>query len=502
MPATHAHNLNHAVAAQFANRPTFRQVAGEQIMKVILEHYPLVGVHRPEMTSAAPLYLMSLQPDGVWHPQPLVDVVLQALLAAKPLDLTPASDYRLSLNPPRRFFAIESSFETAEGDLIEPARLTDGLNALLPILLWHFQQAQIGYWNGDATIDRDLWLQQLLRANLLDGLKDEALDDEQRKLLRDLMMGNRTGLDVQLVRVALREGEDTFHELLPGLLITASSEVRELTLWCSSEGLVRSFDAQAAFGSALQMQMAGRYRFDELSWQGLTVEGDAFALYSALLLEILLERVARLRWSAIDSVDQLEHYCHLACDPASFFAEFSDYGSGGLGLALPKGLSRADTDSQTAYLQAMLDLSLLQQHSPAQGIQDGLPDLHTYTATRLREEMLHDHPVDANYFPDDLLLTVETFVSDGHGLGFGQKTGDKTLTLTQLAIGRLDATAGGVVTHIAHRENQLIMKWMTIDYVRELVQRVDIGGSYPRHVQSMIDRSASRAEGVRRRRRA
>ncbi|WP_339443776.1 dermonecrotic toxin domain-containing protein [Pseudomonas hunanensis] len=496
MPATHAHNLKHAVAAQFASRPTLRQVAGEQVMKVILEHYPLVGVHRPEMTSAAPLYLMSMHPDGVWHPQPLVDVVLQALLAAKPLDLAPAGDYRLSLNPPRRFFAIESSLETAEGDLIEPARLTDGLNALLPMLLWHFQQAQIDYWNGDATIDRDLWLQQLLRANLLDGLKDEALDDEQRKLLRDLMMGNRTGLDVQLVRVALREGEDTFHELLPGLLITASSEVRELTLWCSPEGLVRSFDAQASFGAALQIQMAGRYRFDELSWQGLTVEGDAFALYSALLLEILLERVARLRWSAIDSVDQLEHYCHLACDPASFFAEFSDHGTGGLGLALPKGLSRADTDSQTAYLQAMLDLSLLQQHSPAQGIQDGLPDLHTYAATRLREAMLHDHPVDANYFPDDLILSVETFVSDGHGLGFGQKTGEKKLTLTQLAIGRLDATAGGVVTHIAHRENQLIMKWMTIDYVRELVQRVDIGGTYPRHVQSMLDRSASRAEHI------
>ena len=60
MPATHAHNLNHAVAAQFASRPTFRQVAGEQIMKVILEHYPLVGVHRPEMTSAAPLYGVDL----------------------------------------------------------------------------------------------------------------------------------------------------------------------------------------------------------------------------------------------------------------------------------------------------------------------------------------------------------------------------------------------------------------------------------------------------------
>jgi len=496
MPAPYAHNLNHAVAAQFASRPTLRQVAGEQVMKVILEHFPLVGVHRPEMTSAAPLYLMSFNPDGPWHTEPLVDVVLRTMLEAKSLDLTPAGDYRLSLNPPQRFFAIKSSFETADDDVVEPSRLTDGLNMLLPMLPGHFQQAQIDYWNGDGAVDRGLWLQQVLRASLLDGLKDEALDDEQRNLLRDLLMGNRAGLDVQLVRVALREGEDTFHELLPGLLITASSEVRELTLWCSPEGLVRGFDSQPAFGAALQLWMAGRYRFDELSWQGLAADGDAFALYSASLLEILLERMARLRWSAIDSVDKLEHYCHSACDPASFFAGRSDSGIDGSALALPKGLLRADTDSQTAYLQAMLDLSLLQHRSTGQDIKDDLPDLHTYAAARLRKEMLDDHPVDANYFADDLILTVETFVNDGHGLGFGQKSGEKQLTLTQLAIGRLDATAGGVVTHIAHRENQLIMDWMTIDYVRELVQRVDIGASYPRHVQSILDRSADRAERI------
>ena len=496
MPAPHAHNLNHAVAAQFASRPTLRQVAGEQVMKVILEHFPLVGVHRPEMTSAAPLYLMSFNPDSSWNSEPLVDVVLRAMLDAKPLILTPAGDYRLSLNPPQRFYAIDSSFETAEGDVVEPSRLTDALNALLPMLPGHFQQAQIDYWNGDGTVDRGLWLQQVLRASLLDGLKDEALDDEQRKLLRDLLMGYRAGLDVQLVRVALREADETYYELLPGLLITASSEVRELTLWCSPEGLVRSFDSQPAFGAALQMWMAGRYRFDELSWQGLAADGDAFALYSASLLEILLERVAHLRWSAVDCVDQLEHYCHSACDPAAFFAERSDSGSDGPALAFPKGVLRADTDSQTAYLQAMLDMSLLQQRSSGQDIKHDLPDLHTYAAARLREEMLDDHPDDANYFPDDLILTVETFVNDGHGLGFGQKIGDKQLTLTQLAIGRLDATAGGVVTHIAHRENQLIMDWMDIDYIRELVQRVDIGRSYPRHLHAILDRSANRAEHI------
>ncbi|MFJ4345997.1 hypothetical protein [Pseudomonas sp. NPDC089401] len=485
MPNPAPFDLNHAVAAQFASRPTLRQVAGAQVMKVITGHYPLLAVHRPGLTCAEPLLLMSRQADGSLRNQPLVDVVLQAMLEPEPLVFS--VDDHLSLAPPRRLYAIEDRFETAEGDRIEPAPLTDAINALLPMLPWHFQQAQIDYWNGNGELDRDLWLQQVLRASLLDGLADQTLDDEQRGVLRDLLMGYGEGIEVQVVEVTLRTGEGSHDERLPGLLVMAGNEVRQLTLWCSPDGLVRGFDSPGAFGIALQLQMARRYQFEALHWRGLQIEGETFALYSSMLLEILLARCARLRWSSIDTIAQLDALYHQATDPAVFFAERSAAWPTAPGLALPGGLRRAAKDDQSAYLQAMIDLSLLQQRGPDVDQPDTVPSLQAYAARRLREQMLADHPVDANYFPDDLILTVDTFVGDGHGLGFGQKIGSKTMSLTALAIGRLNATAEGIVTHVAHREGQLIMQWMTVDYINDLVARVDIGASYPIHVRSIID---------------
>lgn len=490
MPNVPVANLKHAVAAQFASRPTLRQVAGEQIMKVIVAHYPLVAVHRPGLTCAEPLYLMAWQPERFWRHQPLVDVVLQAMLDSKPLAF--GADDHLSLDPPQRFYAIEDRFESADGDRIEPAPLTDALNALLPMLPWHFQQAQIAYWNGQGDIDRDLWLQQVLRASLLDGLGDEALAPAQRRVLRELLLGRCAGFDVQVVQVTLRSAEDTFDERLAGLLVMASDEVDDVTLWCSPQGQVSGYDSRAAFSESLQVQMAGRYRFDAMSWTGFSADGDAFALFSALLLDILLQRLERLRWSTIDSVERLQQHFHQICDPADFFAERSSSWPGASALELPTGLQRAHKDDQTAYLQAMLDLTLLQQEGTAANALDDIPDLQSYAARRLRETMLADHPVDANYFPDDLILTVDTFANDGHGLGFGQKIDSKPLSLTELAIGRLGAAGAGVVTHIAHRNGQLIMDWMNVDYIHQLLDRVDIGANYPRHIQSLLDEPAGR----------
>lgn len=69
----------HAVAMHFAGRPTLRQVAGQRLMQVVIEHYPLIAEYRPELTSAESLYLMIPQVNGSWGNQRFVDYVLQAL---------------------------------------------------------------------------------------------------------------------------------------------------------------------------------------------------------------------------------------------------------------------------------------------------------------------------------------------------------------------------------------------------------------------------------------
>ncbi|HGM5579122.1 TPA: DUF6543 domain-containing protein [Pseudomonas putida] len=489
-PSFPAYDLCAAIARQFADRPTLRQVAGEQAMKLIHEHYPLVATHRPEMTNASPLYVLYNTPEGQPRHARLIDMLLGAMLNGAPVDFAGLGAYAFSLKPMTRFFAIEDGFETAEGDLVDPQPLTDAFNDLLLMLPSHLQQAQIDYWNGSAGADRDLWMQQVLRIGLMDGLN--GLDDQdERQCLRELVMGDFNRINAQAVRVQMRLGERTFSELLPWLLVNTEVKGRQVVFWCSPDGDVRRFGSLHGFGRALQVQMAERYSFDSLSWTALTADGDAFSLQSALVLEILLNRIERVRRSELQGIEALEAAYSEACDPSQLFTG-RIISAPAAALALPGGLKRASLDAQTGYLQAMLDLSLQQSASDGAQALDGIEDLQGYAARRLREELLHDHPDEANYFPGDLIITVDTFVSDGHGLGFGQKIDTRKLTLTALAIGRLDASVGGAVTHIEHRENQLIMDWMTVDYVHELIARVDIGGSYPGYVNEMLADQATR----------
>nr|WP_314876746.1 DUF6543 domain-containing protein [uncultured Pseudomonas sp.] len=492
-------DLQYAVAAQFSTRPTLRQVVGEQLMKLIIAQYPLIATHRPEMTSAEALYLMSPQDDGSWRSEPLVDTVLQALLDVQPLDYADAHglDYRFSLQPPERFYAIADSDQTAEGDVISPQPLAAAFNELLDHVEEHYQQALINHWNGEgAAIDRGLWVQQVLRASLLLGLRDHEIEPAARAALQELVLCKKEGISVQAVRVRITCDDTVVEQVLPGLLVTAQDESTSVSLWCSPAGNLSSYASLAEFGLALQVQFAEQYRFDSFEWSAFEAAGDAFALLSGLLLDAMLADLAALRWSEIGTVDALVERFEQLSEPSHFFARRADAPVDQRALKLPHGLRVAGADDRTAYLEAMIDLTLQQAVSESRSALEGVDDLHGYAARRLREEMLADHPVDANYFADDLILTADVIVNDQHGLGFPQKVGSKTLSLTQLAIARLDATEGGVVSHIAHRDGQLLMSWMTLDYIRELVDRVDVGGTYPDYVNATLNDPVLRSQHI------
>ena len=66
LPHPPAHDLNRAIALRFASRPTLRQVVGEQLMNLIIAHYPKVAVHRPDMKCAEPLEFLRWHVDGYW----------------------------------------------------------------------------------------------------------------------------------------------------------------------------------------------------------------------------------------------------------------------------------------------------------------------------------------------------------------------------------------------------------------------------------------------------
>ncbi|HKS14804.1 MAG TPA: hypothetical protein VJS90_17370 [Pseudomonas sp.] len=494
--ATTTFDFKTAVAGQFATRPTLRQITAQKALHVLVARYPLIATSYPSLTSAAPLYLMQPNGQGGWSVAPLVDVLLQALFSGNRLDLrdTDGLDHRLSLNPPQRFDAATAADETL--DLaqvrIRLDHLSTDFNDLLALLPELFRQAQVDYWraSGSAQVSRDRWLQQLLRTALLHNLPLQALDEQERACVRGLVAAGVQAPPVFLVEVVFEADGTRQSRRLPNLLVMGEWDERTVILWCAPSSVVRGFASIEDFALALQQEMAECVRFDAMSWNRFELQGDVFAVQSAALLDGMLALLDPAGSTPGGSLPSLEQAFAALSDPSQVFIEGYAANAGGKALTVPDWLADADAADMFEYQGALLDLAVDQAASGAGSSLDGILDLHGYARERLREQLLEDHPDDANYFSDDLLLTLSTArgVPGGAGAGPGGGTIEhRTLTLTEFAIGNLASLQGAVLSAISHREQQLIMDWLTPDYIRQLVETVDIGGNYPRYVAQELD---------------
>lgn len=494
-------DFKNAVAREFASRPTLRQVVSEQLLHVLFRELPWLAFVEPALESADPLILDSPDPDThYWTTAPLVEVVLQAMLDGTPLDLEAIGErhHNLGLAEPHRFAGSHGAWDTRRLTGITPV-----LNRLLARLIEHFSQAQVSYWNGLGTSGkrRDSWLQLLLKMALLRNLPLQGLDDQQQACVRGLIRGSDDQPAVFVVQASLCADQQQFRRLQPGLLVTAEWDERAVVLWLEPSGQVRAFDSLDDFALALRDELALRYRFTALTWDRHELEGDVFAQWSALLLGHMLERIGQLRLQGL-TLAQMEALFAELSDPAQWLV--AGYFVEETGApAIPPGIAATSASTSFAYQSALLDMALDQIDAKGVAALDGILDLQAYARQQLRKQMLEDYPVEANYFSDELILALEVANGVAGGAGAGTAGGEPLesageLTLTEFAIANLSSLGDAFIQNIRHANGQLIMPWMTTDYVKALVRKVDIGGRYPKYVADALDDPAARPERTRR----
>ncbi|RWU26575.1 hypothetical protein DM813_01750 [Pseudomonas alkylphenolica] len=493
-----AQDFKRAVALQFASRPTLRQVVGRKVLQLLVERHPKLSTVRPLLTDAEPLRLLIPQsgPGNARLSVPLIQVLLQALMDGTALNLEMLYEEAHGL-----YFVEPYRFEGSDGfEYIELKGITDSINDLLLELPYHVQQAQIDYWSdvSSAGVSRDRWLQQTLKLALLRNLPLQGLGDPQEACIYGLLKGAHEQPGVFTVEVQLAANGQRFLRMLPNLLVVGEWDEREVVLWCAPSSVVRAFDSLDDFASALQDEMASRYAFESMSWNRYELEGDPFSQQAALLLNIMLENLQRLHGARHTDVAEMEALHAALTDPAQWFIE-GYVASGDASVAVAPGLIGASAADSFAYQCGLFELALAQAQSKGRAALDDVQDLHSYASARLRSQLLIDHPDDANYFPDDLnlTLTLTRGVPGGAGVGVGDGVVEtRSMTLTQFAIGNLSSLQGATLTTIEHRNGQLIMDWLNVDYVRSLVEKVDIGGHYPGYVAQQLDDSATREQRV------
>ncbi|WP_323613806.1 dermonecrotic toxin domain-containing protein [Pseudomonas putida] len=496
-------DFRRAVATEFFSRPTLRSVLSQQILELLVPcHAALAGARLPD---AEPLVLnipariaSGPQTYDAWTPRPLLEVMLEAFHARQPLASLGADggDFLLAVREPW-FLRDQEGNALPSGTISIRAQLAE-LDDLLLMLADNFCQAQVDYWKapGSQGVSRDLWLQHLLKSALLQNLPLQGLDDQQRQCMLSVLRNSGSTPSVFLVQVQL----DADDQWLPNLLVRGEWDEREVILWCAPSSLVRAFSSLDDFAEVLRDELAGHQRFESMTWHRYELEGDVFAQQSTLMLEIMLDSIARLRYAQVSGITQLEQCFAALSDPSRWFID--GYGQASEArIALPPGLLNANAAFGFAYQRGMFELALAQAHSEGSGALEDVLDLRSYTRQMLRAQMLADFPSEANYFSDDLILQVT--VSAGWPGGAGVGPGDaavehRSMTLTEFAIGNLSSLKGMQLTAITHRENQLIMAWMNGDYLKSLVQRVDIGKHYPAYVALKLDEPATRPERTRR----
>ncbi|ABZ00996.1 hypothetical protein QVM62_01690 [Pseudomonas putida] len=487
-----------AVSLAFADRPTLRQLASQQALQVLAAH--LGSIAAAKLPDAGPV-ILDIPYDGAvtgqyrpydsWFSRPLVDALLDALRQGCTLEAMGLAGGTFSVRVALPYVMRNTAGEPLEFTSVAADGVLAELNRLVSTLPERFRQAQVDYWAnvGFHGVSRDRWLAQVIKSTLLQSLPLQDLDAQQRDCVLGLLKGGAQLPSVFSVEVQLNDGADSVTQLQTQLLVRGEWDEGEQVLWCAPSGVVKGFSGYDAFATALRDELAETQRFTSLTWRRHECTGDVFSVQCTLLLERMLGQVDCWQVSTFNDVASLEHFYSSASDPAQWFIA-GYHAADEADVSTPLGLYRAQAQDKFAFQRGLFELALAQAESLGSSALEGVEDLHSYTDAQLRQQMLLDQPDETNYYAADLLLTLTTARGVPGGVGVGPGDGvieSRSITLTEFAIGNLSVLGDAVITKIEHRDEQLIAPWLTGDYLRSLVERVDIGGRYPTYVSEQLD---------------
>ena len=492
-PLYAAHLIQRAVQAQFASRPTVRSVVTTLLMQQLTDAF---SPHAFDVSKTYVVLTVDAEgkPLGSQRYRLLLDVLLEHVATRKPLN------YRY-YSATECFVAMSASVPPAAGfssieamSKIEPLMLD--VAALWQVAL---QDALITYWNqpGDTGVDRLHWLAQMIHDQLRQGVSHTSrqTDVQRAFLLQVLNYPNRnerlskSTLDRRTKVYSVASTfvtEQTFHVLTSDILIEYVVGRNITYCHCKVNGAVEWFSVLDQFTRAWCAAFTARYVLKSVKCE-LYEPGSNFLDTQAMcLLERQLDAISALNRPL--TLGELERQVAVATDPAVAFVTDAQSDPANLAVvykALPAWLRGASLADRFAYRSHLIAMTCVHKEAKGKRFNDDISDLHTFAAKALHKQMRIDQPQAPGYHADDLLLTFVDPLGPG-GEGTVGTLNKYTLTLTELAVENLTAIRSSRMT-IAHAKGQLIQtQWMTPEYIKSLVTRVNIGQRYPQWISQCL----------------
>lgn len=502
-------SFEQAVGLAFASRPTLRAVVHQQLVQRLAKQYPEIDKNYPQLRESREIYLCTREPEDLDTVtiKSLAEVFLEKLVSQTTFNFTgiALTNLFLSFTPtPRPIYDRDPA--SGLDRLPDLTLVTDALNELLANVEPFLQRAQVDFWqarsrSGSTPLQE---VGHMFKAALASGVEAQGLDDEQRNCIYALLAAsnstkwhNPSGVpEVFLLDVTMASAEARYQQLLPDLLVTLTLANRNIVLLCKPSGRIDAFDSLDSMAQNLSDGLALQYQLDSFGWDRYPITTDMFAMQGAVLLNLLLEGLEPVNGRHFSTVVELEQGYAALTDPASFFSahpyRLLQLRQGE--SELPQWLRQASLADRLEYRARVLDLLVAQASSNGKSSLDGILDLRAFTRKSLLELMRADHLTEANYDADDLVL--EFWLARGVAGTSSGSVEIKRLSLTEFAIGNLGSAKGARLEKITHKTDQQLWSWLTTDYLKALVQRADIGRTYPQYLSKKLQDAEHNIERI------
>ncbi|WP_348749460.1 dermonecrotic toxin domain-containing protein [Pseudomonas rhodesiae] len=472
--------------AQFYAGPSFREAATATLRQALNEHYPNLNIDPGSTLMGSPTWtlvgdeLVAGPPD--YHA--LSDLLArQAVLAVPALCIE--GEHFLTRQP------------VTDPPVHLPVRMTDIakiLNTRAPVMLSVFQDYLVDYWN-ESTLQGPRW--QELSSTLRNGWNVQGVEGWNetdhamaRRLFRLPERTTRQTNDPYATKASIvevqqtRDGSPKFAPLMFAVL-SGQHQGRMIILSYSLLKGYEKFDSLEQLGQSLPEHLGPQADPSSLQWRLYEPDGHFFDYLACTFIAQQVDAVGAIDFSDLRQGSPSRINSALNSTPGADDAAAQK----GPGLewyrdALPDWLSAGSTGDLNNYARHLKDLAALDSQHAGESYLDGIPGIEEYALAQLKQQVLIDHP-DAQHLPlDKVVVRVQSVVTWGTFIVPGA-TETTTFTLVELALQNLIALPLGTKT-VQLPNGAPLPAWLTVDYVEQLIQEVDIGKNYPELIKAQL----------------
>ncbi len=470
-----------AVRTQFAGRPSLRSVVTQLLCASLRATYPPLTFAADQLRLALP------RAGGGRSLEPLVDVALGYLADGRFPDISTRQGVDAYL---------ADTIGTRLGSGMDPTwsydlRVVRGLvHELSTLVAIAFQDALAQFWGQPDNDSRWAWLSQLLQGNLRtaairrsgpDSLQLQrliALADCPDRQARTLLPGPNNGIHAYTLETEVTWAGHSVRLQTCDILVATPERVWLYRL----SGTIEPYANVDAFAEVWGSRLTQQYVADSLTWRQYEPDGSIFDNQAALVLNQQLEDLAAVTLPARSTVAALEQRFAAITDPSLLFAGQAVAPSRPqIEAGLPQWLRQACAADRFAYRQCLLQEASFKARNNGDSYLNGLDSLKVFAAKALNARLDAQHPKATGWDAEQVQLTFKVAVGD---LGSGYLESVQ-MSLTELALKNLSGKPRGQMS-VARLDGHPVEAWLTPSFVEQLVERVNIGETYPQHLREHL----------------